>query len=135
LANWLHNQKKTKSKIQKGEEVDRDLSQVRIERLEVIGLQWNIYDENFEEKCSDLTAFKEKEGHCKVPYRYAANPSLGYWCSKMRRAYNIIQKGMKPKNNLSEDRMKGLNEIELTDGLALLDGMSLTDGFALIEMV
>jgi len=62
-------------------------------------------------KGNQLLRFKEEFGHCNVPNRYAGNPSLGKWCSEMRKAYKKIQKGMKTNSNLSQDRIKRLEEI------------------------
>ena len=58
-----------------------------------------------------LIAFKEEFGHCNVPSRYAANPSLGQWCSTTRKAYKKIQNGMKANYNLTQGRLKRLEEI------------------------
>jgi len=66
--------------IQKGMKTDCNLSQDRIERLEEIGLQWQVdQDEAFEKHCRELITFKEGFGHCNVPVKYADNPSLGHW--------------------------------------------------------
>jgi len=87
-----------------------NLSQDRIERLEEIGFQWKGCI-TFEKRCLELIAFKEEFGHCIVPYRYAANPSLGHWCSDMRMANKKIQKRIKVNSNLSQDRIERLEEI------------------------
>ena len=63
------------------------------------------------EHCRELIAFKEEFGHCNVPSRYAANPSLGQWCSTTRKAYKKIQNGMKANYNLTQGRLKRLEEI------------------------
>ena len=63
------------------------------------------------EHCRELIAFKEEFGHCNVPSRYAANPSLGQWCSTTRKAYKKIQNGMKANYNLTQGRIKRLEEI------------------------
>jgi hypothetical protein len=65
----------------------------------------------FEERCVQLLAFEDEFGHCNVPRGYADNPSLGSWCNNMRNAYTKIQKGMKTKLNLSQDRIERLEEI------------------------
>ena len=65
----------------------------------------------FDERCNQLLQFKDKFGHCNVPYKYVNNPSLGKWCSKIRTAYKKIQKGLKVDRNLSPDRIERLEEI------------------------
>ena len=99
------------NKIQKGMETKLNLPQDRIDRLEEIGFQWGI-KLTFEKHYSELIAFKEDFGHCDVPQRCANNPSLGAWCNNMRTAYKKIQKkGMKSNRNLSQDRIKRLDDI------------------------
>jgi len=36
---------------------------------------------------------------------------LGNWCNGMRCAYNKIQQGQTPRNNLTQDRIERLEEI------------------------
>ena len=66
----------------------------------------------FEERYTQLIEFIDEFGHCNVPYRYSANPPLGYWCSIMRRAYNqVVQQGKTTKHNLTEDQIERLEDI------------------------
>jgi hypothetical protein len=113
LGRWCSNMRKAYKKIQKGIKANSNLWKDRIERLEEIGFQWKgVYNHDaFEKRCSNLTAFKEEHGHCHVPRRYADNPSLGHWCSEMRKAYKKIQKGIKANSNLSQGRIERLEEI------------------------
>ena len=106
MANWLHNLRTAYNN-----EGDYDLTPDRIERLEAIGLQWQVRDAAFEKHCSDLITYKEEFGDCKVPQRYSADPSLGRWCSNVRGAYKKIQKGEEPGYKLSKDRIKRLKKI------------------------
>ena len=113
LGQWCSDMRAAYKQIQKGLKADRNLSQDRIERLEEIGFQWQgvDYDEAFEKRCRELIAFKEEFGHCYVSRRCASNPSLGRWCNDARGAYKKIQKGMKTKINLSQERIERLEEI------------------------
>ena len=68
----------------------------------------------FDEWCNRLLRFKEEFGHCNVPQKYSkysGKPSLGIWCNDARSAYTKIQKGMKPRRNLSQERIERLEEI------------------------
>ena len=65
----------------------------------------------FEGRFKQLIDFIDEFGHCNVPQRYSANPSLGRWCKEMRGAYKKIQKGQTPRSNLSQKRIERLNEI------------------------
>ena len=53
---------------------------------------------SFEQRYKELVEFIDEFGHCNVPHRYSANPSLEQWCSKMRYYYNHqIQQGLTPR--------------------------------------
>ena len=39
---------------------------------------------SFEGRCKQLIDFIDEFGHCHVPCKYSANPSLGNWCGTMR---------------------------------------------------
>lgn len=54
------------------------LTEDRIRRLEEIGFVWSLRDD-WQKHYDELKAFKEKNGHCNVPARYAANRRLGIW--------------------------------------------------------
>jgi len=66
---------------------------------------------SFEGRYKQLNDFIDEFGHCNVSRRYSVNPSLGYWCSNMRCAYNQIQRGQTPKRNLTQDQIERLKEI------------------------
>jgi hypothetical protein len=113
LGRWCSDMRTSYNNIQKGIKANHNLSQDRVERLEEIGFQWQrvVYDEAFEKHCREFEVFKEEFGHCNVPQRCENNPSLGYWCNKIRAAYKKIQKGMKADRNLSQDRIERLEEM------------------------
>jgi len=110
LGYWCGTIRKSYNQIQQGQTPSRSLTQDQIERLEEIGFKWKLV-ETFEQHCRDLEAFKSEFGHCNVPCKYSVNPSLGYWCSKMRCAYNQIQQGQTPKCTLTQDEIERLEEI------------------------
>jgi hypothetical protein len=67
--------------------------------------------QTFDGRFKQLKDFKSKFGHCNVTQSYSMDPSLGNWCSTMRRYYNQIQKGQKSKGNLTQDQIARLEEI------------------------
>ena len=91
------------------------LSPERLQRLEEIGFDFcgKNQDEKFDKQCAALIKFKKDNGHCNVPQRYTANPSLGQFCTNMRVAYNCLLIKKKPKHNLSNERIERLQEIGL----------------------
>ena len=113
LGTWCKEMRFSYNQIQQGKPAKCNLSQDRIERLEEIGFKWKVvdFDKNFEKRCHDLEAYKKKFGHCNVPQRYSSDPSLGSWCSTMRLTYHQIQQGKPTNRNLSQDRIKRLEEI------------------------
>lgn len=113
LGTWCRHMRSAYSNVQKEKKSGHNLSKERIERLEEIGFQWKSidYDEGFEKRLFELETFKVEFGHCKVPQRYAENPSLGEWCTTMRSAYKKIQNGLTPGCNISQERIEKLEEL------------------------
>jgi len=56
----------------------------RAERLNRVGLVWNIDEHYWEQKFEELLAFKEAHGHFNVPEGYKPNPALANWVSNTR---------------------------------------------------
>ena len=46
-----------------------------------------VYGAKFVEKLRDLRSYQLEHGHCYVPKRFVANPSLGNWVNKQRQLY------------------------------------------------
>jgi len=109
LGNWCRDIRKEYRKIQNGMKADRNLSaQYRIDRLEEIGFQWEVYV-TFENRYRELIALKKEFEHCNVPARYPDNQSLAVWCTAMR--------GTKyRRNKLSQDKIEWLEEIDFQFG-------------------
>jgi len=112
LGYWCSRMRARYKNIKHGTKPDRSFTQARIERLEEIGLRWQVpkCDEAFEKRCRELIAFKEEFGNCNVPQNYPPNSSLGTWCSTMRTSYKI-QKGMTSNCFLSKVKIERLEEI------------------------
>ena len=112
LGNWCIRMRYSyKLKPKDGRPNPKRLCQEYIDRLEKIGFRWIVtidYEKSFDDKCRDLLAFKNTNGHCNVPGKYAQNPSLGNWCNRMRYAYKRMSQGEKTKSNLSEVRIHRL---------------------------
>jgi hypothetical protein len=80
------------------------LSDVNIQRLEMMGFDWRFrIDEkrmSFDDHIKDLQAFKEEQGHCNVSQSKSDKnkyQSLGRWCCYIRRSYKMIkQEGPTP---------------------------------------
>ena len=78
------------------------LSEDRRRRLDELGFVWDPFTELWEEGFDALIKFKEREGHCLVPFTYIdSGYSLGTWVSGQR----------KPRSKLSEDRRRRLGAL------------------------
>ncbi len=74
----------------------------RRQRLDAIGFVWNPHERAWEEGFAALTAFKIREGHCRVPRGYAEGTfNLGDWVKKQRAN----------KDAMAAERRKRLNAI------------------------
>jgi len=64
---------------------------------------------NFHLRFSQLTGFKEVNGHCRGPRFYKENPQLGSWVHAQRTQYRLFMEG-KP-SRMTQDRIKKLDDI------------------------
>jgi superfamily II DNA or RNA helicase len=62
-----------------------DISADRRKRLDAIGFVWTPFENAWEEGFAALTAFKIREGHCRVPYNHLEHAvKLGQWINTQR---------------------------------------------------
>jgi len=95
LGRWVSNQRKT---FRKGK-----LSEERVVRLEALGFEWDPVRADWEAMFQALVAFKENQGHCRVPRKWSENPELGTWVSNQRQVFR--------KGELSEERVARLEAL------------------------
>lgn len=92
LGQWVENQRIRKA----------FLPLEREKRLDAIGFIWNPRDHRWEKGFMTLLNFKEREGHCRVPYLHVeGNYRLGSWVSLQRAN----------RRKMSAERMALLNKI------------------------
>ena len=90
----------------------RNLSKYRVAILEKIGFNFrDASDTKFDRRFAELLEFKNTFGHCRVPQKYAENPSLGRWGCTLRAAHNKLQKGQTPGRAISRVHIARLEEI------------------------
>lgn len=92
LGHWASNQR---GFYKKG-----NLTEDRIRKLEKLGFAWQPDETVWRERYEELKAFHKKEGDCRVPKAYPANPPLGIWVEVQRANYI--------KGKLRKDRTKKL---------------------------
>ena len=102
LGIWLN----TLRQVRKGNK-DGNLSPEQIGRLENIGVVWDPLEDQWERNFALLERFKEREGHCNVPFSHEENGNkLGTWLDTLRQ----VRKGNKGCS-LSSERIERLDEI------------------------
>lgn len=92
LHSWVSKQRAKKSELSEG----------RLSRLNEIGFVWTPKADKWEIGYSALLKFKERVGHCEVPIDHLED---GYQLGRM------VVKQRSKKNELSEDRLKKLDEL------------------------
>lgn len=92
------------------------LTQERIDQLNSIGFTWVVrsskFNSTFEQHFADLKAFKNENGHTRVPHVYDKNPKLGRWCHHIKLSYKKIQQGQKPMIHMKQEHIDKLNAID-----------------------
>ena len=72
------------------------------ERLDALGFVWDKLKQKWEDNFSALKIFKEREGHCRVPYEHTENGyPIGQWIVSLRSRIS----------ELSDDRCRSLDEM------------------------
>jgi hypothetical protein len=88
LGQWMGTQRQTKD----------SLSAERRERLNRLGFIWNALDANWEKGFSYLKVYRDREGHCRVPFGYKENGfELGNWVAAQRAHKDAISAEQKAR--------------------------------------
>ena len=82
----------------------------RIQDLESVEFEWETTVAFWSLRFRELREFKAQFGHCLVPNKYSANPTLGQWVSTQRSNYRIYQEG-KP-SPMTAERIQELEIVE-----------------------
>ncbi len=85
-------------------------SPIAVSSTHLAGSQYERADSIWDIRFKELTAFKQKHGHCNVPQKYPANKSLGIWVNKQRMEYTKRTDGKK-KSSLNDSRLERLQSI------------------------
>ena len=65
------------------------LSDEEVERLEAVGVVWDVLAEQWERIFGLVQAFREREGHANVPYGHVEDgEKLGVWLGTQRKRYH-----------------------------------------------
>jgi len=116
LGAWVMHQRYQYRKLHQGKK--SSMTEERIDKLEEIGLEWNVShlagamkvdDEAWNRKYGELIEYKEKHGNCIVPRNYKSNKPLGEWVVNQRRQYRLLQEGK--HSRMTEERVTKLEKV------------------------
>ena len=113
LAIWVKNQR---SQHQSG-----FLSTERFQRLNELGVVWNLSDEVWSKMFAALVEYKGKHGNCRIPGNWPENERLRNWVSAQRQAWKT--------RRLNTDRIQKLEAIGFTWSKQANTPTSKDDGF------
>lgn len=113
LASWCAHIRMSYKIIQSGKKPrHHDLSKAMIKELKDVGFRFYVqYFQSFQSRIDDLKVFKDRFGHCDVPYKWKENPSLAKWCRSMRETHKAIEVGKKPHRILSQAMIQELDRL------------------------
>jgi hypothetical protein len=107
LAKWVKRQR-YQYKLKK-EKRYSTLTPAREAALSKIGFHWKLHQVLWAERFDDLLRFKLEFGHCCVPAKYPANPTLAIWVQSQRRQYKLVMR--KETSHMTVERVKKLNSV------------------------
>jgi hypothetical protein len=107
LAKWVKRQR-YQYKLKK-EERYSTLTRAREATLYKIGFHWKLHQVLWAERFEDLLRFKQKFGHCCVPAKFSASPTLAIWVQSQRRQYKLVMR--KESSHMTVERVKKLNSV------------------------
>lgn len=109
LARWVKRQRRQYKLRMEGNK-NSTMTEERIKILNDIGFVWDSHEVIWNERFSQLLAYKQKCGHCRVPSYCKECPQLASWVKCQRRQYKLYwEEGKGSSMNL--DRIKLLNSI------------------------
>jgi hypothetical protein len=108
LANWVATQRTQYRLHLEGKTSSKTLS--RIQGLESLGFDWkNCSGPAWEDRLSELAAYREIQGHCNVSKSHSENIKLANWVATQRTQYRLHLEGKTSSMTLS--RIQGLESL------------------------
>merc|ERR1712008_607397 len=82
----------------------------RIAALNNLGFDWVLVKQTaWEIRLEELQEFHQTNGHCRVPFKYPQNESLGKWVSTMQTEFKKRKEGQ--QSRLTDERIAALNNL------------------------
>ena len=107
LALWVKRQRYQYRLKQEGKH--NTLSEDRQKKLEKLGFLWNSRGMAWEERFSELEAFKTTHGHCNIFNSIPKNSPLAIWVKCQRRQFKLLSSG--EKSTMTRERQARLSAI------------------------
>lgn len=114
LARW--------SQTQRQQNLRGTLPPERKARLDAIGFEWSPYAERWDQMLAAFRHFREVNGHCRVPTKWAENPQLARWVG--------VQRAQKSSGRLRPAREKALDALGFSWAVSRLGGSPKRDGWS-----
>jgi hypothetical protein len=93
LANWISTQRYHYRLKLEGKTSSMTLP--RIEALQSLGFEWEVFATAREDRLSELADCRKIHGNCNVPKNYSENTKLACWVSHQRQQYKMRAEGKK----------------------------------------
>jgi hypothetical protein len=106
LARWTKRQRYQYKLTQ--EDKPSTMTEDRIQALNALGFVWNSHEAIWEERCTELNAFKLVNGHCNVPSLFVTNQKLATWVKCQRRQYKLFV--AQKQSNMTTERAARLHQ-------------------------
>jgi hypothetical protein len=108
LAQWVKRQRHQYKVREEGK--NSPLSDDKIRTLEAIGFSWSVQEDTWEERFSELKAYRRIHGHTNVPKHCSEHPRLSVWVKYQRRHWRLYLEGQ--HSSMTEDRLLRLTELD-----------------------
>ena len=107
LSSWYRYQRSQYRTYKEGGSTT--LTECQILELEKLGIEKfiSVRDQKWDQLVFELKEFKEEHGHCRVPFNYPPNPSLGRWVNTVRQQY------LKADPRLTVEKLEQLRKVGL----------------------
>jgi len=112
LGGWVNNMRTEFRKRKEGQQAS--MTAERIVALNNLGFDWVVdhrlfCDDVWKLRLEELREFHQTNGHCRVPFKYPPNPSLGHWVSDMRAGFRKRKQWQ--QSSMTAERIAALNNI------------------------
>ena len=118
LGGWVKKQRQYYKNYKNGKNsTGASITEERIAQLNAIGFEWSLQETPdstaWQHKFALLCAFRDKNGHCRVPFNFVVDSDLlGVWVSRQRHYFKKYKDGKTGKDAwITEERIAQLDAI------------------------